>query len=187
MVIVRAGAAIEEIATTVVAVGIPSKETSGHVVSEILTSTIVVATSECFVKCTGRNVKTQLIPTRNTIVIVDAVPLERLLLLLLLLELCLCLLLLEGRCPVGMTQVRHQRSVRRRCSIDRIPKVTAFTLDHGVLLNMSVRSQAVILGAIVQKEVDIIILRQLSELQTEVIRRDEVVHKVEHIASTDYE
>lgn len=66
MVIVRAGAGVEEISATVAAVGIPSKETSGHVASEILTAivvVVVVTTSECFVKCTGRNVKTQLIPT----------------------------------------------------------------------------------------------------------------------------
>lgn len=65
MIIVRAGAAAEEISATVAAVGIPSKETSGHVASEILTAivVVVVTTPECFVKCTGRNVKTQLIPT----------------------------------------------------------------------------------------------------------------------------
>lgn len=67
MVIVRAGAAIYEISTTVAAVRIPSKDTSGHVVSEILTAIVVVVvvdtTPECFVKCTGRMVKTQLIPT----------------------------------------------------------------------------------------------------------------------------
>lgn len=66
MVIVRAGATVEEIAATVAAVGIPSKETS-HVASGILTTivvvVVVVTTPECFVKCTGRNVKTQLIPT----------------------------------------------------------------------------------------------------------------------------
>lgn len=67
MVIVRAGAAVEEIAATVAAVGIPSKETSGIVASEILTAivvvVVVVTTPECFVKCTGRNVKTQFTPT----------------------------------------------------------------------------------------------------------------------------
>lgn len=66
MIIVRAGAAAEEISAAVSAVGIPSKETSGHVASEILTAivvVVVVTTPECFVKCTGRNVKTQLIPT----------------------------------------------------------------------------------------------------------------------------
>lgn len=50
---------------------------------------------------------------------------------------------------------------------------------------MSVRSQAMILGAVVQKEMDIIILRQLSELQTELARREQVVHKVKHITSTN--
>lgn len=80
MVVVRAGAiVVREITSTVVvvvavAVGISSKETSGHVVPEILTA-IVATTTECFVKCTVRNVETQLIPIRNTIVIAKAVPL----------------------------------------------------------------------------------------------------------------
>lgn len=78
MVVVRAGAiVVKEITSTVVvvaAVGISSKETSGHVVPEILTA-IVATTTECFVKCTIRNVETQLIPIRNTIVIAKAVPL----------------------------------------------------------------------------------------------------------------
>lgn len=79
MVVVRAGAiVVREITPTVVvvavAVGISSKETSGHVVPEILTA-IVATTTECFVKCTVRNVETQLIPIRNTIVIAKAVPL----------------------------------------------------------------------------------------------------------------
>lgn len=78
MVVVRAGAiVVREITSTVVvavAVGISSKETSGHVVPEILTA-IVATTTECFVKCTVRHVETQLIPIRNTIVIAKAVPL----------------------------------------------------------------------------------------------------------------
>lgn len=79
MVVVRAGAiVVREITSTIVvvavAVGISSKETSGHVVPEILTA-IVATTTECFVKCTVRNVETQLIPIRNTIVIAKAVPL----------------------------------------------------------------------------------------------------------------
>lgn len=84
MVIVRAGAAVKEASATVAVVGIPTKETSGHVAPEILTAIVVVVATSVFVKCTGRNGKTQLIPTRNTIVIIEAVPLERLLLLLLL-------------------------------------------------------------------------------------------------------
>lgn len=63
MVVVRAGAVtVEKIAATVVvvAVGIPSKKTSGHVVAEILTA--IVATTECFVKCIDCNVYTHLIP-----------------------------------------------------------------------------------------------------------------------------
>lgn len=61
MVIVRAGA-VEKIAATVIvvvgAVGIPSK-TSGNVAPEILTA--IAATTECFVKCTDRNVNAHLI------------------------------------------------------------------------------------------------------------------------------
>lgn len=62
MVVVRAGAVtVEKIAATVVvAVGIPSKKTSGHIVAEILTA--IVATTECFVKCIDCNVYTHLIP-----------------------------------------------------------------------------------------------------------------------------
>lgn len=175
VVVVRAGAAAaEEVGAS--AVGISSKERGRRdcVVASAVAEILIA--ERLAVKCIGRGGVHLISTVGNTI---QVVPLELLL--------RLWLLLREGGRQAALAHGRRRAAAREGRPVDRVAEVAPLAAHHRVLLDVAVRAQPVVLRAIVQEEVDVVVLRQLGKLQPEVVRRRQVVHQVEHVAPAQHQ